>query len=123
MICRNTPPVLTIMLENLLQHQFAFHRYYILIIFNILRKRDIVCLSVDYLPIWFSVDIGQYNCTLFKGKSKCIRFDDTYVTVKLFHDVLLNGNNQKNIQIVFLVRGTRSCQQAYTSGSRMPWEL
>ena len=70
-----------------------------------------------------SVDIGQYNCTLFKGKSKCITFDGTYVTVKLFHDVLLNGNNQKNIQIVFLVRGTRSCQQAYTSGSRMPWEL
>ena len=123
MICRNTPPVLTIMLENLLQHQFAFHRYYVLTIFNILRKRHIVCLSVDYLPIWFSVDIGQYNCTLFKGKSKCITFDDTYVTVKLFHDVLLNGNNQKNIQIVFLVRGTRSCQQAYTSGSRMPWEL
>ena len=42
----------TIMLKILIQHQFTFHRYYILIFFHIWRKRRIIFLSVDYLPLW-----------------------------------------------------------------------
>ena len=51
-----------------------------------------------------SIDVGHYDCTFSESGGKCITFDDASVTEKLSHDVLLNANDQKYIQIIFYVR-------------------
>ena len=68
-----------------------------------------------------SIDVGHYNCTLFDSGCKCITFDDASVTEKLSHDVLLNANDQKYIQILFYVRDACPYQQLFTKDLRMPW--
>ena len=124
MICRNTPLVLneTIMLKILIQHQYAFHQYYIYNIFFTYGGKGV---SYFLVPIIYhfvvSIDVGHYNCTLFHSGCKCITFDDASVTEKLSHDVLLNVNEQKYIQILFYVRDDCPYQQSFTKDLRMPW--
>ena len=81
--------------------------------------------SYSLVPIIYhfvvSIDVGHYNCTLFDSGCKCITFDDASVTEKLSHDVLLNVNEQKYIQILFYVRDACPYQQSFTKDLRMPW--
>ena len=67
------------------------------------------------------IDVGHYNCTLFEREGKCITFDDASVTEKLSHDILLNANDQKYMQIIFYVRDACPCQQSFTKDLIMPW--
>ena len=68
-----------------------------------------------------SIDVGHYNCTLFESGGKCITFDDASVSEKLSHNVLLNANDQKYIQIIFDVKDACPYQQSFTKNLRMPW--
>ena len=52
---------------------------------------------------------------------KGIIFDGASVIEKLSHDVLLNANDQKYIQIIFYVRDACPHQQSFTKDLRMPW--
>ena len=64
-----------------------------------------------------SIDVGHYNCTLFSSDEKCITFDDASITEKLSHDMLINVNEQKYVQIIFYVRDASPYQQEFTNDS------
>ena len=62
-----------------------------------------------------SIDVGQYNCTLFSSDDKCITFDDASITEEPSHDKYVN--EQKYVQIIFDVRDASTQQQTFTNES------
>ena len=127
MICRNAPPVLIIHLsrnnnaENPTSTPICVPS--VLYFDNFFTSGKDVSYSLVSIIYRFgvSIDVGHYNCTLFESGGKCITFDDTCVTEKLSHDVLLNADDQKYIQVIFYVRDACPNQQSFTKDLRMPW--
>ena len=128
MICRNAPPVLIIYLsrnnnvENPTSTPVCVPS---VLCFNNFFASGGKGVSYSLVSIIYrfgvSIDTGHYNCTLFENGGKCITFDDASVTEKLSHDILLNANDQKYIQIIFYVRHACPYQESFTKDLRMPW--
>ena len=66
-----------------------------------------------------SIDVGQYNCTLFSSDDKCTTFDDASITEEPSHDKYVN--EQKYVQIIFDVRDASTQQQTFTNESEKSW--
>ena len=121
MICHNAPPVLLIHLsrnnnaENPTSTAICVPSvlYFDNFFTSGVKVRSYSLVSVIY-RFGVSIDVGHYNCILFESEDKCITFDDTSVTEKLSHDVLLNANYPKYVQIVFYARDACPYQQSFT---------
>ena len=105
MICRNAPPVLIIHLSR--NNNAENHASTPICVPSVLYFDNFftsggkgVSYSLESIIYGFgvSIDVGQYNCTLFESGRKCITIDDASVTEKLSHDVLLNANDQKRCE-------------------------
>ena len=128
MICRNALPVLIIHLsrnnnaENPTSTPICVPS---VLYFDIFFTSGGKGVSYSLVPIIYrfgvSIDVGHYNCTLLESGGKCITFDDVSVTEKLSHDVLLNANDQKYIQIIFYARNACPYRQSFTKDLRVPW--
>ena len=105
-ICRNAPPILIIHLsrnnnaENPTSTPICVPSVLYLDNFFTSGGKGVSYSIVSIIyRFGVSIDVGHYNCTLFENGGKCITFDDAFVTEKLSHDVLLNANDQKYMQI------------------------
>ena len=127
-ICRNAPPVLIIHLsrnnnaENPTSTPICVPSVLYFDNFFTSGGKSVLysLVSINY-RFGVSIDVGHCYCTLFESEGKCIIFDDASVTEKLSHDVLLNTNDQKCIQVIFYVRDACPYQQSFTKDLRMPW--
>lgn len=121
-MCCNAPPVLNIHLsQNSDSESSCLTPIFVpsVLYYDNNWKRHALFFSFNLYRYGVSIDVGQYNCTLFSSDDKCITFDDASITEEPSHDKYVN--EQKYVQIIFDVRDASTQQQTFTNESEKSW--